>query len=38
MGNGMFIHASSAQHKVTTSGLNSGYYASAFMTARRIID
>lgn len=36
-GNGMFIHASSRGHAVRTDTLSSGYYASHFAGARRLI-
>ena len=41
IGNGDFIQASSGYdngHKIVISDLSSGFYATAFMTARRIVD
>lgn len=37
IGSGQFIHASSGSNKVTISELSSSYYASRFVTAKRII-
>ena len=38
LGDGDFIHASSAQHKVTVSNLSEGYYRERFVGARRITE
>lgn len=36
-GGGKFIHSSSSHSKVVVSSLNSGFYAKAYMTARRVL-
>ncbi|MDQ3023707.1 MAG: SH3 domain-containing protein [bacterium] len=38
LGDGDFIHASSAQHRVTVSNLSEGYYRKRFVGARRITE
>jgi cell wall-associated NlpC family hydrolase len=38
LGDGDFIHASSAQHKVSVSNLSEGYYRERFVGARRITE
>jgi SH3-like domain-containing protein len=38
LGDGDFIHASSAQHKVTVSNLSEGYYRERFVGARRLTE
>jgi cell wall-associated NlpC family hydrolase len=36
IGNGQFVHASSAKGRVRTDSLNSGYYSRRYVTARRL--
>jgi cell wall-associated NlpC family hydrolase len=38
IGNGKFIHASSAKHKVTITNLNKPFYSQRFKVARRVIN